>query len=734
MAGVAPPGSIPVSQTPGDQAAASQQLSWEGDKMFNIYIYDYCYKRGFRKTARELLLEADIPSDSTPPINARQGLLFEWWSVFWVLFTAKANGNGTDDAMLYTQHQAHQTAMKQNQNRPPPPQPMPMPPSQMQPIGRGGVNGIAVGGQRFAPNGVIPNGIPPGNGQPPGPTAFVGGPMQPNGIMPGPPAPPGMGPQFMPQRPPTMGGPPRAPNGGPPFQSPTMAHSPPNPGQQSQPPQQHPPPPMGQLGPPQRGMLPPGQQGMNMGQQGMPGQQTPTPSYQNLAGRPPSRTSTPQGMMNPSPSMAPRQPMMPGGDPRQEMNSNNELQAIPLQVVNMLKADLGMGDKNIHSLTLQDKQRILSLHKQRAQKAGQPPNNAAAGPSMQPPRRNNKRNSTSPGEDPQQPDDGRNGSSPPDRKRIRRSPMDQQIPGAPMNYAQHPNQPPQPQPGGPGGPQQQAMGNGGMMRPMSGPMNGGFPQQGQPNMQQQMSGSMGMLGNMNPMMSNAMPNTMSPQMHPQPTMYRQGMHNLQHPNRMGMNAGSPGSDPSFNPGGVPMPPGPGGPGQQQQQQPGGQQQFAPGSRLSGPPNAKPMSMLPPPSPAKDQNAQNKDNKGPSNGHPEGSPRNQPLSGPNPPGTAPPTPGGPNQGQGQPGQNQNMASPGMLMNPGTSSMNPAAMPLPPPAPPSDTLFSAEFIQSVATGLDEFDVGLFRGDGDINFERDFGQWFNPDDVGSMELGKQ
>ncbi|KAJ7708749.1 hypothetical protein B0H17DRAFT_999808 [Mycena rosella] len=726
MAGVAPQGPIPVSQTPGDPSAASQGLSWEGDKMFNIYIYDYCYKRGFRKTAQELLREAEIPVDSTPPINARQGLLFEWWSVFWVLFTAKANGNGTDDAMLYTQHQAHQSSMKQNQNRPQQ-QPLPMP---SQPMGRG-VNGM--GPQRgFAPNGIMPNGIPQGNGQPPGPTAFVGGPMQPNGIMSGPPAPPGMGQQmggqqpFMQPRPP-MGGPQRVPNGGPPFQSPTMAHSPPNPGQQSQPPPQHPPPPMGQLGPPHRGgMLPPGQQGMN------PGQQTPTPSYQNIAGRPPSRTSTPQGMMNPSPSMLPRQPMVPpGSDPRQDLNAlNTEIGAIPVQIVNMLKTELNMGDKNIHSLTFQDKTRILNLHRQRSQKPGPPSNNAAAGPSA-PPRRNNKRNSTSPGEDQQQPDDGRNGSSPPDRKRVRRSPMEPQLPSAPMNYAQHPNQPPQSQPGGPGGPQQQAMGNGGMMRPMGGPMNGGFQQQGQPNLQQQMSGPM-MLG-MNPMMPNSMPNTMSPQMHNQPTMYRQGMHNIQqHPNRMsGMNAGSPGSDPSFNPG-VPMPPGPGGPGQQQ---PGGQQQFAPGSRLAGPPNTKqPMSMLPPPSPAKDQNGPNKDNKGPTNGHPEGSPRNQPLSGPNP-GTAPPTPG-PGQGQGQPGQNQNMAqSPGLLINPNSSSMNPVAMSLSSaPASASETLFSNDFIQSVANGLDEFDVGLFRGDGDINFERDFGQWFNPDDVGSMELGKQ
>jgi len=44
---------------------------------FNIYIYDYCHKRGFKKTARELLIEADIAPESMPPINARQGLLFE---------------------------------------------------------------------------------------------------------------------------------------------------------------------------------------------------------------------------------------------------------------------------------------------------------------------------------------------------------------------------------------------------------------------------------------------------------------------------------------------------------------------------------------------------------------------------------------------------------------------------------------------------------------------------------
>ena len=45
---------------------------------FNIYILDYCKKRGYRKTANELVSEADISPDSKPPINAQQGLLFEF--------------------------------------------------------------------------------------------------------------------------------------------------------------------------------------------------------------------------------------------------------------------------------------------------------------------------------------------------------------------------------------------------------------------------------------------------------------------------------------------------------------------------------------------------------------------------------------------------------------------------------------------------------------------------------
>lgn len=44
---------------------------------FNIYILDYFVKRGWRKVAEELTSAAKIEDEAQPPINARQGLLFE---------------------------------------------------------------------------------------------------------------------------------------------------------------------------------------------------------------------------------------------------------------------------------------------------------------------------------------------------------------------------------------------------------------------------------------------------------------------------------------------------------------------------------------------------------------------------------------------------------------------------------------------------------------------------------
>ena len=202
-------------------------------------------------------------------------------------------------------------------------------------------------------------------------------------------------------------------------------------------------------------------------------------------------------------------------------------------------------------------------------------------------------------------------------------------------------------------------------------------------------------------------------------------------------------DPMFNPTGGPPGVG-GGPGPQ----------FTPGgfNRMGQNKPGIGGSMMPPPSPAmngppKDNNGGNgKDaggNKGlgPGGNNNPGSPRNQAPSGGGA-GTAPPTPvpgsqPGPQQQQQQPG-NQNPLNP-----------SPAAMMGVTPTgsgsggglgggglgglQPDLTMFNPEFMNNMTTSLEDFTgtADFFRTgpDGDINFERDFGQWFiNPDDVGA------
>ncbi|KAI6023326.1 hypothetical protein EDC04DRAFT_298215 [Pisolithus marmoratus] len=318
------PGSM-SAPPPHAEHQSQSSPEWEGDRMFNIYIYDYCNKRGFHETAKKLLIEADLTPESSPPIDAKQGLLFEWWTVFWVLFTAKNNGNGNDDAMVYVQHQLQQANMRQL--RPPPHMPRIINgnPGPMQ-------NG-AQGPMSFPmpPTGQQPNGIPIPSG---GPTPAGANPAQPQNF----------NPLIAGQRP---GGPQhRGPNGINPYQSPTMAHSPHNPGMNTGPSPQHPQP-MGQLGPSphmshmggQNRMLPPG---ATMG--AVPSAQT---SFTQLS-RSPSRPNTPgQNMMQSSPSLTNRQLL--------ETQFNNELQRLGVTALNQAKQELGLGEKENSALTFEDK-------------------------------------------------------------------------------------------------------------------------------------------------------------------------------------------------------------------------------------------------------------------------------------------------------------------------------------------------------------------------------------------
>ncbi|KAK2464043.1 hypothetical protein APHAL10511_003987 [Amanita phalloides] len=806
MASSAPPG---AAQTQPQSSLNDAPLSWEGDKMFNIYIYDYCYKRGYKKTARELLQEAEIPPDSKPPINARQGLLFEWWSVFWVLFSAKANGHGSEDALLYTQaSQAMQRQMQQQRMQPPSQAPLSSTPTgqpggPQQPTVRmmNGPMTQRLGGP-LQMNGPMPNGVtsaPLQSGQIPGPRQFpnMGGPgPQPNGI-PGsghPPTPgstpaqaqnfqsllpnqrsvgPPGGPQQSPQPPQPL----QQRQNGPFHPSPTMANSPQagGPGsapqrqttpqqQPLQPPQHTQPPPMGQLPGPSPHIqhlnraMPPPLNHLNPGVQ--QAGNTPNPSFAQIA-RPPSRANTPggqPGMMQPSPSLSARQP--PGGAMIPPNQDFMDLRHIPPQTLIMLRQDLGLGDRDINQMTPAEKTRLLGVYRQRrglkldgtgpvGPMGLQPPTAVqirGLPPQQQPqqPQRL-KRSSTTPEEVSgsasydmpslrlwKQHEGGRTDSSPP-QKRPRPSPEQQPMQG--IGYP--PQQPPQPQ-GLPGGPQS---GQPGMPMPgqnpmlmmrgppqMGGPMGGGVPQGGQPPIGNPMNMNLGQPPLGGPQLTGVplhghpgQPGLMNQQLHWQ---YRQQqMQNLQalkgpmppqgmNPTIQGQinNPPTNSNDPSMHPGAPPGPPG--------------------GPQFNRLPPQKPLGMLPPPSPA--QNGANKDQSGSKDGKADEQSRNTGGNAghtPNASGTAPPTPvpGAPTTQISAPSingaQNANIAqSPssilGTPLNSGPIVNQQSVL--------NDTLFPPEFMQQLSSSLDDFHTTMFPAETDINFERDFGQWFNGDDV--------
>ncbi|KAK7445115.1 hypothetical protein VKT23_014983 [Stygiomarasmius scandens] len=716
MSSAPPPGALQASNSANDQDPSANSLSWEGDRMFNIYIHDYCHKRGYRKTAQELMREADLGPDPHPPIDARQGLLFEWWSVFWVLFTAKANGSATgpngDDAVLYTQHQAQQ-AMNRAARLPSAAGTAPG-----HPMSRPGVNGRPFAGVPMT-NGVGPN---PGamNGMPGHAQAPSANPStQPN--------PPPFAQPPLPGQPRNQLGAPRPTNGL--FSSPTMAHSPQNTGAQGpQPPQPGPQPnqhPLSGRSPHQGAMPPPGHPAAPGQPSGSGPNQTPANAFQNT--RPPSRSASPgQGniMTQPSPSMANRQAVgMPGFGPMSDQQLMAELTRMNHLQLEPLKREVNIEVmKDLNSMNPDEKLRLVNAYRRRkpphpstatnlaAVNVMPPSNRLAPGPGPRPSKR------ASVAEEAENPP-GASGS-PPDSKRPRRSPI-QNNPMYPQPMTGQPGQggPPQAQmsngllkPGGmPGGPQPTPFA---MQAMPGGPMGGGMGMtMGQP--------SMGVGPHMNKM--GPMPGQGSmmgtPQMQPmgpqnQTQQYRQSLVSF-HQN--GVPTGMPGgSDPTF---GMSMAGRPGGP--------------------SGPPfdNARkpPMNMLPA-SPS-----MNKDMK---DGKPDGSPGNVNGRTPTTSGTAASTPSNnpaqPGPPLHQPGQgptpNSNLnPNPSQSVDPSPASMLGGPMggiggPPAPGGPSADlAMFSTNFLDNLTGDLGEFGDNIFgRPDGDINFERDFGQWFNPDDI--------
>lgn len=670
--------------------------------MFNIYIHDYCMKRGYERTANTLREEASIQEDPQPPINAKQGLLFEWWSVFWVLFSAKSSGSGPEDAMVYTHYQTQQTANRQTQAA--------RAPQPMQGLSRfaNGPAGPRQGGQ-------MPNGVPtPGQpGQPPIPNGIshyqANGAPATNGPTMGTPS---QQPMILTQRPGQApgAGQLRGPNGAP-FQSPTMAQQ-----VAGGPPGAHMTGPMNASQPPRMPMPPPNTPGMG-GQQQQQQQQHQQAPFQHLGSQPGSPAQN--NLTAPSPRQMPRQ-TLPEIRQLQETELNQAIMKINPTRLAEIKAEAGCGNKDLPSMTLEDKHGVIEIARARnllqpfTRNAQPLAPNAAAGPSnmqMPPPgqrpgmnqpplsqqgmqQRNAKRSSASPGDDK---DQSQNESSPPAPKRLRPSPANE--------HAQPPMAPilpfPSSQPGVPG--MQHAM------RPMTGPP---FQQQGLPHMNMQHG-------------MNAQ--HISPQMvgmTPQMQQYRQSMHQL-HKQQGGMmmpgNVPSPASaDSPFNGDGSQSRPntgqfgGPPGQGQVQ----GG---MAAQNRPPGPPGPPPSKMMPPPqSPGM---SHTKNPNPPKDGHPDGSgvgssPRNAPQ-----PGQQGQSMAGPQGQPGQPGPQGPNRSPGGPMNsmggsntappipappaPGNVPAPPTTQPLSqgPQAPPSQEIFDPGYL----------DMGLFN---DMNFDAGIG----------------
>ncbi|TKY54922.1 Transcriptional corepressor LEUNIG [Spatholobus suberectus] len=71
--------------------------NWEADKMLDVYIYDYLMKRQLHASARIFQAEGNVSTDPVV-IDAPSGFLFEWWSVFWDIYIARASQKHSEAA------------------------------------------------------------------------------------------------------------------------------------------------------------------------------------------------------------------------------------------------------------------------------------------------------------------------------------------------------------------------------------------------------------------------------------------------------------------------------------------------------------------------------------------------------------------------------------------------------------------------------------------------------------
>lgn len=76
-------------------------------RMLKIYMVDYLMKNGLKDAAQKLGTDAGLSQNDLPPINGKQGYLYEWWSIFATTERALRTGQGPLEILRYLQGEHH---------------------------------------------------------------------------------------------------------------------------------------------------------------------------------------------------------------------------------------------------------------------------------------------------------------------------------------------------------------------------------------------------------------------------------------------------------------------------------------------------------------------------------------------------------------------------------------------------------------------------------------------------
>ncbi|KAJ1651909.1 hypothetical protein IWQ61_007633 [Dispira simplex] len=75
------------------------------ENLLNTFIHDYFKKKNYGQAAAALRAEAKLNNDVEAPISVPDSFLYEWWFVFWELFTSNSNANANPLARSFLELQ-----------------------------------------------------------------------------------------------------------------------------------------------------------------------------------------------------------------------------------------------------------------------------------------------------------------------------------------------------------------------------------------------------------------------------------------------------------------------------------------------------------------------------------------------------------------------------------------------------------------------------------------------------